>query len=185
MPFTFSHPVAALPFARFGLPLSALVIGSMAPDFPYFLQLSTGSRFGHSLIGIFAFCLPASLVALWLWHRVLDAPLRALLPMFFQFTSSQRFQFAPPCQFSLIILAIIIGAMTHIVWDSFTHANGFVVQRWPLLQTPLLQTSHGTIRLDKFLQHASSLLGAIVLLRIMIRPTAENLSHVVDLSFGR
>ncbi|MSQ59664.1 MAG: DUF4184 family protein [Betaproteobacteria bacterium] len=40
MPFTIAHPAAALPLLRplrgFGV-LSALVIGSMTPDFPYFL----------------------------------------------------------------------------------------------------------------------------------------------------
>ncbi len=36
MPWTVSHPAAAAPFARWGLVLSALVVGSMAPDFVYF-----------------------------------------------------------------------------------------------------------------------------------------------------
>ena len=41
MPFTGSHPAAVLPFLRSGLPPSALVIGSMAPDFPYYFQIAT------------------------------------------------------------------------------------------------------------------------------------------------
>jgi hypothetical protein len=34
VPFTGSHPAAVLPFLRWSMPASALVIGSMAPDFP-------------------------------------------------------------------------------------------------------------------------------------------------------
>ena len=39
MPFTASHAVAALPFLRTPLPDSALVIGSMTPDLPFYLPL--------------------------------------------------------------------------------------------------------------------------------------------------
>ncbi len=34
-----AHPVAAILFTRFGLCLSALIIGSMSPDFLYFFML--------------------------------------------------------------------------------------------------------------------------------------------------
>lgn len=33
-----AHPVAAILFTRFGLCLSALIIGSMSPDFLYFFH---------------------------------------------------------------------------------------------------------------------------------------------------
>ena len=38
MPFTVSHAAAVLPLQRLGLPLTALMIGSMAPDFGYFFS---------------------------------------------------------------------------------------------------------------------------------------------------
>src|SRR5215467_12574272 len=44
VPFTFSHPAAVLPLARRGLVFSALVVGSMAPDFPYFVQMSAKNQ---------------------------------------------------------------------------------------------------------------------------------------------
>jgi len=43
MPFTFAHPAAAVPLAQFRLPLSALVVGSMAPDFPSCFTWKRGS----------------------------------------------------------------------------------------------------------------------------------------------
>lgn len=36
MPVTIAHPAAVLPLRGLGLPLSAMVIGSMAPDLPVF-----------------------------------------------------------------------------------------------------------------------------------------------------
>ena len=166
MPFTFSHPIAAIPFARFGLPLSALIIGSMTPDFPYFLHGSTSAQYGHSLIGTLLFCVPAGLFALWLWHRVLDVPLRSLLPTCVQRKlprAANIFRFWPTKQLLLIIIALLIGALTHIVWDSFTHANGFMVRNWAGLREPIFTHSHGTVYVFKVLQHGSSLLGAIAL----------------------
>ena len=51
MPFTGSHPAAVLPLMRWGLMPSALVIGSMVPDLPYFLPVpDLGNT--HSLIGL-------------------------------------------------------------------------------------------------------------------------------------
>ena len=39
MPFTASHAAAVLPLLRTPLPASALVIGSIAPDLPYYLPV--------------------------------------------------------------------------------------------------------------------------------------------------
>src|SRR3982751_3185959 len=47
MPFTVSHAAAVLPLQRFGshkLPLTALMIGSMAPDFGYFFSREESRR---------------------------------------------------------------------------------------------------------------------------------------------
>ena len=44
MPFTASHAAAVLPLLRTPLPASALGIGGMAPDFPFFLPFGPGIR---------------------------------------------------------------------------------------------------------------------------------------------
>jgi len=62
LPFTLAHPAAVLPLRRTGLVFSALVVGSMAPDFPYFLSVSDAIRWGHSTRGVFLFCLPFGLL---------------------------------------------------------------------------------------------------------------------------
>src|SRR5437773_1761508 len=83
MPFTLSHPAAAALFRglvkRGALPLSALAIGTMAPDFEYLLRLEPMSYWSHTPVGIFAFCLPIGLVSFVIWEGVLEKPVRRLL----------------------------------------------------------------------------------------------------------
>ncbi|HET7456508.1 MAG TPA: DUF4184 family protein, partial [Gemmatimonadaceae bacterium] len=83
MPFTLSHPAAAgalHPLVRRGwLPLSALVVGTMAPDFEYLIHLRPLALWGHSAVGLFAFCLPAGLAVLAAWELVVRDPVRGLI----------------------------------------------------------------------------------------------------------
>ena len=98
MPFTLSHPAAAVPFAKRGLALSALVVGSMAPDFPYFFPLPISSYFSHSILGIGLVNVPLGLILLWLFHRILKYPLLLLLPLSHQkrlWLVAQGFRFGP------------------------------------------------------------------------------------------
>jgi hypothetical protein len=73
VPFTASHAAAVLPFLRSPLPASALVIGSMAPDFPYYLPWSTGWP-THTPLGVVTVDLAIGAVGWSLWHGVLAAP---------------------------------------------------------------------------------------------------------------
>ena len=83
VPLTIAHPVAAIPLrrplGRMGV-LAALVIGSITPDVPLFLPLPLGRNATHSAIGLLWFCLPVGVLAYLLYDRVLDRPLRALMP---------------------------------------------------------------------------------------------------------
>ncbi|HAT6805041.1 TPA: DUF4184 family protein [Citrobacter freundii] len=51
MPFTFTHPAVVIPIYHYvnrSLSLSALIIGSMAPDFVYFFLFSVTGALSHS-----------------------------------------------------------------------------------------------------------------------------------------
>lgn len=85
MGFTFSHPALILPFRY--LPkkyysLSGLVIGSIVPDFEYFLRFDNNSLFGHTLLGLFWFDLPLALLILLFYHQVVRNLMVANLPHF-------------------------------------------------------------------------------------------------------
>lgn len=137
VPFTFSHAAAALAFPRRRLSFSALVVGAMAPDFLYFLQLSHSSRYGHTFPGIFFFSLPCGLVVLWLYHALFKLPLLALAPdqIANRVTADDlKFSFWPASRFLLVTISVLIGVFTHVIWDAFTHETGLFVTVVPELK---------------------------------------------------
>ncbi|HIE00885.1 MAG TPA: DUF4184 family protein [Thiotrichaceae bacterium] len=166
MPFTLSHPAAAVPFSRWGLVLSALIVGSLSPDFIYFIFLSPQYHAGHTFIGLFILDIPMGLVVLWIFHKILKYPILSLFPITHQhclMPVANRFHFFPLPHFLLIVFSLFIGALTHIAWDAVTHFNGWVVVQLPILSAPLIETAQGTLKVYKVLQYGSTFLGAALL----------------------
>ena len=164
MPFTISHAAAVLPLQKTRLPLAALMIGSMSPDFAYFLPGEPLREDTHSIAGIFWFCWPVS-VALWLlFVRVLEQPTFALLP------DRWRARFAPSDReisfktLALASAAVMLGAATHILWDSFTHRGTAVVDALPALRAVAFHVHGWRVRWFVVLQHLSSIFGLLALL---------------------
>jgi len=166
MPFTLSHPAAVLPFARTKLVFSALIAGALAPDIGYFLTFTSKHSESHSFAGLFLMCLPAGLLMLFVFHKLMKAPLLALLPASHQariYPYAQGFRFTPAPQFALILISLLIGSATHLLWDSFTHETGWVVERVPLLIVLLFSIDGESIPAYKLLQHGSGIFGLLVL----------------------
>jgi len=166
VPFTISHAAAVLPlrgFAGFRLPLAAMVIGSMSPDYAYFLPGGLERVETHSVAGLFYFCWPVS-IALWLlFVRVLEQPTFALLP------ENWRTRFPPSSReitlrtLSFASGAILLGGVTHLVWDSFTHRGTAVVNALPFLHEVAFYFHGWRIRWFVVLQLASSIFGILAL----------------------
>jgi hypothetical protein len=166
MPLTISHPAASVPLARLGLVFSALVIGSMTPDFPHFIPLLSNSKFSHSMVGLLAYCVPLGLISLGVFHFLIKYPALALLPFQHQQRLSgvaHNFSFGPLHRFLLIILSILLGALTHILWDSFTHPTGWMVKQFIVLKAPVISTGSQSVPTYQFLQHGSTLFGGMLL----------------------
>jgi uncharacterized protein DUF4184 len=164
VPFTISHAAAVLPLQKTRLPLAALMIGSMSPDFAYFLPGDPDRIFTHSFAGLFWFCWPVSLVAWGLFVRVLEQPTFALLPENWRarFAASDReFSFRA---LALTSLAILVGAITHLIWDSFTHRGTGVVGALPGLHAIAFYFHGWPIRWFVVLQHLSSVIGMLILM---------------------
>jgi hypothetical protein len=136
VPFTLSHPAAVLPLRHYGLPLSALVAGSIAPDLPHVVLLTEISRYGHTLPGLFLVSFPVGLAALFLFELLLKRPLLALSPdaVRLRIPADNSFALHPPSHVAWIFAALVIGLFTHVVWDSFTHSDGVLVANWPVLR---------------------------------------------------
>lgn len=166
MPWTFAHPAAVLPLRRWcprQLSFLGLVVGSCTPDLGYHLHRFDIATLAHTLAGVFIVCLPSGVllaVLLQRFGRLLIQPLPrrhrdALAPL----TSGGW----PPRgrAWLALVVSVCLGALTHVVWDGFTHHSGWVVQHWALLREPLPGTDGPAA--FHLLQHASSLVGALAL----------------------
>ena len=178
MPLTFpSHAAAILPLLHLPgtrrLPAAALVVGSTAPDLIY-LSGTRGAA-AHLPWGLLQFCLPAGLLAFLylesLLLPVLGPLLLPLLPERWQprFTRlvTQRPLPNTLTRWLAVGLAILLGAATHQLWDSFTHA-----WMWPahvLYPGVTISLLGHAVLVSKVLQHLSSILGAIIVLLYVTR----------------
>ena len=167
MPVTPAHAALALPLSRMApaLPLAPLVIGTLSPDFEYLLRLSPTGRFGHSLLGLLTFCVPASLLVWGMWCAVVRPALVSLLPPEMAATFEGHMG-APPWGIALTGLgaaAAFVGALSHVCWDAFTHADGWVVALLPILRGEASLGWSLGLRWFKVLQYASSLAGMAVI----------------------
>lgn len=147
MPATPVHPLFALPFARLGLPMSALAIGAMAPDVAYVVDAPWWGQ--HSLIGIFLFSVPVGLVGLWIYQRIV-APALGL---------ADDFTFTPTPRLLRILAGLTVGAGTHVFVDAFTHYWGWGVAAYPILR----EGPYG-LPAYKLLQYGLSVVGVVILL---------------------
>lgn len=131
MPFTLAHPAAAIPLlrplGRYGV-LSALVIGSMAPDLAFVVGVPATREQTHSLAGMLLFSLPAGALAYLLFHLLLKAPLCALLPASYLQRLAQPTN--RPTKFAVAV-SLAAGAATHVLWDAFTHPGTAVTDAFP------------------------------------------------------
>jgi hypothetical protein len=188
MPFTISHAAAALPVHALGksrLPLAALMVGSMSPDFTFFLPGELGRHATHSLPGVFLFCLPAGL-AVWLFYLlVLERPTIAFLPDAWRTRITPSPRLTPRALFAAA-LAIVLGAFTHLIWDSFTHGSTPVSEALPGFAATVFNAGGMSVRVYFLLQIFSSVFGLGVLAawawRIRKRPQLSRAESIPELS---
>ncbi|WP_411069850.1 DUF4184 family protein [Streptomyces sp. cmx-4-25] len=174
MPFTPSHAAAVLPglrrdgTGRGPLVASALVAGSFAPDTTYFAATAFpgAMAFGdvtHSPAGIVTadVLITAVLVGLWLTVR---EPLVALLParwrdrVYGLVVGRRRRDRRPAALAGWFCLSAVLGATTHVVWDSFTH-----IDRWGTRAIPLLGEIVAGFPVYLYAQYGGSALALVLL----------------------
>ncbi len=166
MPFTAAHPAAVVPLLRRGWPVdrAALVCGAMAPDFEYFVRARLESSFSHTLPGLL-FTLPMAALLVLIWELVLRGPVLATLPP----TLRARTRTEPPPgltrdarAWTLLVSCALLGVLTHLGWDAFTHHEAPGVLLLPVLETPVRL---GPVEWPAYrcVQHGSTLVGALVL----------------------
>ncbi len=167
MPFTFSHPAIVLPLKNiFGkwVSLTGLIIGSLTPDFEYFLRMRIQSEYSHTLTGTLWFNLPLGILLCFVFHNIIKNPLIENSPNFVQSRVMESKSLNWIAYFvenwAVVCLSIIIGACSHIFWDSFTHPNAYFTDYFSL-NRKILNTETSIFKL---LQHLSTLIGGVILL---------------------
>ena len=162
MPFTVAHVVAARPLWRAvggRLPLSAVAVGSVAPDLEYLWHLDTERTIGHDLWGAVVLDMPLALALLALWHGLFKRALAALVSRRFRpAIDTGPFPFGPLRRFGVVVLGVLVGVAGHLVWDGFTHRDGFITTRvW------FLREAIGRPHVYDLFNYASTVFGLGVL----------------------
>ncbi|MFV9484419.1 DUF4184 family protein, partial [Christiangramia sp. ASW11-125] len=190
MPFTFSHPAIVLPLKFISnkwFSLTGLVIGSITPDFEYFIKMKVESHFSHSILGIFYFDLPLAIVLTFIFHNIVrnqlieNSPkiIKARTIDFNNFNWNQYFK----SNYLVVIISILVGISSHIFWDSFTHKTGFFVSEIIYLQKNI-EIRNYNFPIYKILQHLSTILGGLIIaLSTYKLPANQNKAGMVNYKY--
>jgi hypothetical protein len=168
MPFTISHAAAVLPFSRAlgrWRVLSALVIGSMIPDFGYFMPYRLPRVETHSAASLLTFSLPLGLAFYWVFQRWIKKPMREVLPDGAYLASQSHApiaDIASPRQWAIAAAGVLIGAITHLIWDGFTHEGARGVRMLPEIDEWVVDVGGHALAGPRFLEDFSSLLGLVL-----------------------
>ena len=180
MPFTVSHAAAVLPLTylpKRWFSLTGLFIGSMAPDFEYFLTMNTSSHYSHTIAGIFWFDLPVGILLAFIFHNVVRNSLFDNLPLFFksrfwafrQFDWNKHFK-----QYWLAVsISIVIGAAIHLFWDDITDHHGLLERNIELL-AGRIAISGINIPVIVLFEHLNTLLGGLLIMYAIYKLPADN-----------
>jgi Domain of unknown function (DUF4184) len=173
MPFTISHAAVVLPFtrllARWRL-LSAVLIGAMVPDFGLFFPWRIYRFETHSVMALITFCLPVGLATYWIFQYSIKTPVLEVLP---EGAYARWHHYASPADFSslrqwaLAACGVLAGAVTHLVWDAFTHENARGIRMIPWLDEPIVDIGKHHVAVVHLMQDVSSLVGLVIVLGVV------------------
>ncbi|CAH1197727.1 hypothetical protein PAECIP111893_00917 [Paenibacillus plantiphilus] len=168
MPFTFSHPLFAVPLRRIApkwLSVTGLVLGSMAPDMEYFMAMEPYRSIGHSLSGFLLLGLPLCIAIAYAFHMIMKPILPLFMPPqsginhFVQhiLNGQQSWQLRTAREWMVFVASLFIGFLTHLFMDSWTHTSGVFVKHFPLLNNKIAGEG-----IYHWLQYMTSVVGLMI-----------------------
>lgn len=175
MPLTFSHPAIILP-AKYLPPkwvsMTGLIVGSVTPDFEYFVRMQEESAYTHTWAGMFWLDLPLAILITFIYHYIVrngfvcnsPAFLRKRLSRYLNFNWGHYFKH----HFLTVVICILVGIASHLFWDSFTHPNGDFVKRIFFLRE-YTDVAGFPVQNSRILQTISTIAGAIVVFYAIMR----------------
>jgi hypothetical protein len=166
VPFTLAHPAAVLPIRGLGLPMTALVVGSMAPDVPRIAGRTGAYQWTHSAWGVVTVDVALGALVLLLWFHFYRRPLVDLCP------ERWRSRLAPTATLTrrawmLSLPALAVGAATHVVWDAFTHEGA-----WGVRRLGFLQESYAGLAGYTWAQYVFGAVGLVIVVVVALRHLA-------------
>lgn len=166
MPFTISHAGFVFPLKGI-LPahvLCGLMIGSIVPDFPYFVREFGVASFAHTVMGAICVSLPVGLAVYLLMSLSFRRIAQALPNPHSVFLASWGIdRLGAKRNLFAVLIAIFLGALSHSFVDSFTHESGAAVSMFPILNQEVMSVDEQPIHVFRLLQYAGSALGMAIL----------------------
>ena len=148
---------------------TAMAMGSMAPDWEYALNGSRLDFDGHGLVAVILFCTPVAVVA--------ALALRRVAPVLFAYVPSPswmplrhlRLLGTRRPRLPVTIAWALAGALTHVVWDLFTHDERWGARHVALLRAVAISALGHDLTWATLLQYAGHTVGAAVAAFLLAR----------------
>jgi hypothetical protein len=141
----------------------------MVPDFRVFFpgmpRVET-----HSTMALLTFCLPVGMITYWVFQYWIKPPIVEVLPdgpyARWQPVSGTA-DIGSIKQWLLAACGILAGALSHLIWDAFTHDGGRGVRMFPVLDDTLLDLGNRHLQGMYVLQDLGSILGLAAVLAMV------------------
>lgn len=184
MPFTFSHPALVLPLnylPKKWVSITALVVGSMMPDLEAFLRFQSEKGESHTWDALVWFCLPLGLIICLLFHQIVKTPFLFNLPPFLKNRLITYTQYNWLAYFKnnvlVVLICLLMGGASHLVWDSFTHYEGVLLKLNPGWDRNTTVWGY-SIEIVYVIQYANSILGLLIILFAILQLPVKKQTHL-------
>ena len=190
MPFTFSHPAIILPLKKLTpkwFSMTGLIVGSLLPDFEYFIRMRMRSTFSHNTNSILWFHLPLGILLVFVFHNLIRDLLIDNLPLLvksrFYYMKNINWNEYFKKKWYVVIYSLLIGVLSHLFWDSFTHWFGYFPQNFPIFRRYIYIFGERYHYL-RILQHVSTIVGGtIVVIYIKKLPQCNEVNLKIDMIY--
>jgi len=183
MPFTLSHAAIVIPIKRIKsnwFSLTGLAFGSISPDLEYFSRMRILATHGHDWLGAIYFDIPLALIYSFIFHLYVRNILIVNLPSVFKsrFIHLKSFNWWKYFKANglVVLISILIGTYSHLLWDAFTHEWGFFAKRIPLLQEVWFNLGI-ELKGFKVLQYFSSIIGLVYIFICILKLPAKEIEN--------
>jgi len=140
------------------------MIGSIVPDFPYFIREFGAASVVHTFMGALCISLPVGLVVYLLVCLSIGRIADALPKPHSDFLASWGIGGPSSKRNPLgIVAAVFVGALSHNFIDSFTHESGAAVSMFSVLGKEVFSLGGEPVHVFRVLQYSGSVIGMVMI----------------------